>query len=104
MTLYVTIPGTKKQEVIVPDNGTVADFARAVYDLTGCSLFNGFGYKSGNGSSANVPLESAVTNSNLVDGRTKGAVSLANTSYSTGLSTLFQNGDEVFVFNDPIGG
>lgn len=130
MTIYLTVPGMKKQPVIVPDNATIADFCRQAFEVTGIRLFNGFGYKGYAGSSGNkigylVPTEAriSVAGSSYPEGQHPavggtGAVYDATSSafisetagsgidqaYSTLLSTIFTNGDEVQIFQVPVGG
>jgi hypothetical protein len=104
MLVFVTLPGMKKEPIIVSDTATLADFCRVVFDRTGCNLFNGFGYKSGDGAAVIVPTESRVTKDTLLDLGPAGAgtsnVSLTNTAYTTTVkTTIFADGDEIVLLD-----
>src|SRR5947208_2230941 len=58
--IFVTVPGMKKEPVLVSDTATVADFARKVFEQTGVTLFNGFGLKGQNGTYT-VPVAASIT-------------------------------------------
>lgn len=102
MTIYVTVPGTIAQPVIVPDSATVTDFAREVFELTGCTLFKDFGYTDNGSNTSPFPPESTLSNASLYDSTTGEWVSLADVSYGTAVDTVFSNGDTVIVFSNPL--
>lgn len=44
MVIYATLPGMKQVPIWIPTTSTVADMCRAIFEKTGVTLFNGFGY------------------------------------------------------------
>ena len=68
MQLYLTIPGIKRQSIIISDTATLTDFAREAFDKTGARLFQGFGLTNKVGAQPNpvLPVESAISNLTVV--------------------------------------
>jgi hypothetical protein len=105
MLVFVTLPGMKKEPIIVSDAANLAEFCREVFNKTGCNLFNGFGFKNINdGTTYTVPTASVVTKDAILDLGPAGAgtsnVSLANTAYTTTVkTTIFAEGDEIVILD-----
>ena len=68
---YVTVPGQKKQSVIVPDTCSWSLFCEYVFKLTGIRIFNGFGVIGQGGSTVTVPRISGANNATIWDGTTQ---------------------------------
>lgn len=68
---FVTVPGQKKQSVIVPDNCNWGDFCRRIFEKTGVRIFNGFSYKGQGGSINTVPMQSPASKATIWDGTTQ---------------------------------
>jgi hypothetical protein len=62
MQIFITLPGMKKESLIIPDNATIAQFTREAFHKTGSKVFNGLGYVSGDGAAY---LVSAVSRASL---------------------------------------
>lgn len=82
MTIFVTVPGLKKEPIVMPDTATVADFVRRAFERTGVSLFNGFGYQ-GQNVSGTINLnyqEPLASKANVISGQD--LTTLANPNFS----------------------
>lgn len=113
VTYYVTLPGMKKEPITISDQATVADFCREVFHRTGCTIFNGFGFVGQGATTYYTPRLGVVVKLNAEKRNAAGAIQtkpdLSNVQVDSrrGTETLFSSlassGDELIIFNVPLG-